>query len=244
MSPSVRQAGILGVVVLVALLNGCQAPPHAASSAAPPEPSVRPGINTEYLKTNVNVSQWVERFEKEGREIFDQRHRILQAAKVRRGARVADIGAGTGLFTPLLAQAVGPKGRVYAVDIVQDFLTHIGQRAAAAGLKNVSTVLCTERSVELPPRSIDVAFMCDVYHHFEYPNHSLASLHRALRPGGELVMIEFKRIPGQSSDWTLNHIRAGQEVFAAEIEAAGFKQVEALDFLKDNYLLRFRKRGR
>ncbi len=88
---------------------------------------------------------------------------------------------------------------------------------------------------------MDLAFICDVYHHFEYPHSSLASLHRALRPGGELVLVEFKRVPGQSSDWVLNHVRAGQEVFTAEIEAAGFKKAQEINLLKENYILRFRK---
>jgi predicted methyltransferase len=69
----------------------------------------------------------------------------------------------------------------------------------------------------------------------------MASLHRALRANGEVVLVDFKRVPGQSSDWSLNHVRAGQEVFTAEIEAAGFKQTEQIDLLKDNYVLRFRK---
>src|SRR5262249_4969811 len=157
------------------------------------------------------------------------------------GTTVADIGAGTGLFTPLLAQAVGPKGMVYAVDIAKDFLAHIDQRAAAAGLQNVRTVLCTERSVELPPNSIDLACVCDTYHHCEYPQSTMASLYSALRASGEVVIVDFKRIPGQSSEWVLNHVRAGQEVFTSEIEAAGFKRIAQVDSLKDNYILRFRK---
>jgi ubiquinone/menaquinone biosynthesis C-methylase UbiE len=142
----------------------------------------------------------------------------------------------------LLAEAVGPGGKVYAVDIVKAFLEHIDRRLAAAGVRNVQTVLCTERSVELPPKSIDAAYLCDVYHHFEYPQGSLASLHRALKPGGEIFLVEFKRIPGVSSEWMLNHVRAGQEVFEAEIEAAGFRKVAQYDFLKENYVVRFRKR--
>ena len=69
----------------------------------------------------------------------------------------------------------------------------------------------------------------------------MASLHRALRPGGEVLLVEFKRIPGKSSDWILNHVRAGQEVYTAEIEAVGFQQVEQKDMLQDNYVVRFRK---
>lgn len=231
----------LTVLSLLCLVAACQAPRTVSPAPAVAEPSAKPGINTEYLRPDLNVSNWVERFEREGREIYDHRNEIVAAAKIRRGSKVADIGSGTGLFTPLLAEAVGPKGKVYAVDIVPSFLEHIRQRAAGAGIKNVETVLCTERSVELPPNSIDFAFICDVYHHFEYPRSSLASLHRALRRGGEIFLIEFKRIPGVSSDWVLNHVRAGQETFTAEIEAAGFQKVEEIDLLKDNYVLRFRK---
>ncbi|MEZ4292101.1 MAG: methyltransferase domain-containing protein [Myxococcota bacterium] len=108
----------------------------------------------------------------------------------------------------------------------------------SAGLQVVEG---TERSVELPPDSVDLAFLCDVYHHFEYPTHSLESLYRAVRPGGALVLIEFHRIPGVTSDFLLEHVRAGQDVFTREIEAAGFvlDRELPLDGLEDNYVLRF-----
>lgn len=221
--------------------NSSQAPgPHPS----PEHQSVRPGINAEYLKPDLNVSNWVERFEKEGREIFDHRTQVVGAARIRPGSIVADIGAGTGLFTPMLANATGIHGKVYAVDIVPKFLSLIKSRASEAGVHTIETVLCTERSVELPPNSIDVAFICDVYHHFEYPQSSLASLHRALRPGGEVILIDFKRVPGVSSEWILNHVRAGQDVVVAEWTAAGFQPIEEIPLLKENYVLRFRKAGR
>jgi len=233
----------LGLLLLA--LPGCTTRSSTSQpTPGPSESSVKPGINAEYLKPDLNTTQWVERFEREGREIYDHREAIVAAARLKPGAVVADIGAGTGLFTPYFSRAVGPKGKVIAVDIVPAFLDRIKQRAAAEGLTNVQTVLCTERSVELPPNSIDFAFICDVYHHFEFPQSSMASLHRALRPGGEVLLVEFRRIPGKSSDWILNHVRAGQEVYTAEIEAAGFKQVEEKDILKDNYVVRFRKTGK
>lgn len=230
------------VIVALFCLSACRTSRTYCPAEAPaPEESAKPGVNTEYLKPDLNVSNWVERFEREGREIFDHRKEIIAAAKIRRGSTVADIGSGTGLFTPIMAEAVGPGGKVYAVDIVPKFLELIRERATKEGLKNVETVLCTERSVELPANSVDLAFICDVYHHFEYPRSSLASLHRALKPGGEIFLVEFKRIPGVSSDWIINHVRAGQEVFTAEIEQAGFTKVEEIDLLKENYVVRFRK---
>lgn len=239
--PLVRR-GAGWLVLLGAWVTACRAP--APSGAVPPETSVRPGINAEFLKADLDVTQWTERFEREGREIYDQRHRIVDALGLRPGQAVADVGAGSGLFTLLLAERVGPRGRVYAVDIVPGFLEQIQQRARAAGLRNVRTVLGTERAAGLPARSVDVVLVCDTYHHFEYPRAMLASIHRALRPGGQLVLVEFRRVPGQSSDWVLNHVRAGEEVFTAEIEAAGFRKIGRADFLRENYLVRFRKVGR
>ena len=236
---------LLATCLLLALglaSTGCRTATPPPTTAAPTsEQSVKPGINAEYLKPDLDATPWVERFEREGREIFDNREAIAAALKLKPGMVVADIGSGTGLFTPLFSKAVGPKGKVLAVDIVPAFLARIRGRAATEGLTNVETVLCTERSVELPPNSIDVAFICDVYHHFEYPQSSMSTLHRALRPGGRILLVEFKRIPGVSSDWILNHVRAGQEVVTSEVESVGFARIEELEMLKDNYVLRFRK---
>jgi ubiquinone/menaquinone biosynthesis C-methylase UbiE len=244
MKPTLQRITISCLVASLAALVACKTPPAPSGSASEAVASVKPGINAEYLKPDLNVSNWVERFEKEGREIYDHREKIIAAVGIRPASVVADIGCGTGLFTPMLASAAGTKGKVFAVDIVPNFLRLIDDRMAQAGVQNVQTVLCTERSVELPPDSIDKAFICDVYHHFEYPQQSLASLHRALRRHGEVFLIDFKREPGVSSEWILNHVRAGQAVVTAEFEAAGFRKVEELPMLKDNYVLRFRKIGR
>jgi predicted methyltransferase len=217
------------------------APPPAAGAPAG-ERNVKPGANKQFLDPSLQAAPWVERFEKEGREIYDRRAEIIAATNVKRGDRVADIGAGTGLFTMMFAERVGPQGRVYAVDIARPFLEHIRKRARDTGSDQIEAVLGTERSVELPPGSVDLAFICDTYHHFEYPKSSLASIGRALRPGGQLFLIDFKRIPGKSSEWTFEHVRAGQEIFTAEIEAAGFQKVEELPLLRDNYVVRFRRK--
>lgn len=108
----------LAATLMLALFAACQIRPTPRLPTIIPEQSVRPGVNTEYLKPDLNVSQWVERFEREGREIYDQRQEIVRAAKIKRGSKVADIGSGTGLFTMLFAQEVGSRGKVYAAEIV------------------------------------------------------------------------------------------------------------------------------
>jgi ubiquinone/menaquinone biosynthesis C-methylase UbiE len=153
----------------------------------------------------------------------------------------ADIGAGTGLFTRLFAKEVGPRGKVMAVDIAPKFIQYIEKTCKELALKNVAGVVCKADSVELPANSIDLAFICDTYHHFEFPYKTMASLHRALRTGGHVVLVDFHRIPGKSSAWVLNHVRAGQEVFTSEIKTSGFKQVEDVALLKENYFVRFEK---
>lgn len=207
------------------------------------ERSVKPGINDAY-KQDPDIEKWKGRFEVESREIYAQRHRILQELRIAKGMTVADIGAGTGLFTGLLAGAVGKGGSVYAVDIMREFLESVRDRTEDAGHTNVRFVRCHEDSVDLLADSIDLAFICDVYHHFEYPMSTLASLHLALRPGGEVLLIDFKRIPGVTREWIMGHVRAGQDVVTAELEAAGFELVGGpidIEGLAENYMLRFRK---
>lgn len=203
------------------------------------EQNVSPGINRAYA--NPDVTQWRGVFERDGREVWDRRADILAALNLRPGQDVADVGAGTGFFATLLARAVGPQGRVYAVDIAPAFVAASVERARRAGLDNVEGVVNDARTVGLAPGSVDLVFTSDTYHHFEYPVSTLASIHAALRPGGELVVVDFKRIPGVSNPWVLSHVRAGEDTVVGEIEQAGFELVERVDFMQTQYFLRFRR---
>ncbi|MCI0455986.1 MAG: methyltransferase domain-containing protein [Gemmataceae bacterium] len=204
------------------------------------EKSVKPGINDPFK--DPDLKKYLATFEGESREIFALRKEIVTACKLKPGMHVADIGAGTGLFTRLFARAVGPQGKVYAVDIARRFLDHIEKTCQEEKLTNVVRVLCTQKSAELPPTSVDLAFVCDTYHHFEFPFRTLTTIHRALKPGGQLVLVDFKRVPGVSREWILNHVRAGQEVFTREVVESGFKQVSEEHLgLKENYFVRFVK---
>jgi ubiquinone/menaquinone biosynthesis C-methylase UbiE len=200
------------------------------------------GPNDKFLKPDLDVSAWVERFEKPGREVYDKRRQIVAAAKLKKGAAVADVGAGTGLFTMLFAEAVGPTGKVYAIEISPKFIEHLGRRATKSGATQVQVVRGSATSIELPAASVDLVFLCDTYHHFEQPKPTLASIRKALRPGGELLLVDFEREPGKTAAWIIEHVRAGKAVMTKEIEAAGFVKVEEPPILKENYLIRFRLR--
>jgi predicted methyltransferase len=198
-----------------------------------------PAINRPYQ--NPSYPQWVERFESEGREVYDRREAIVAASGVRPGMSVADVGAGTGLFTRLFARAVGPGGKVYAVDISRTFIDNVQRTSRAQGLNNVIGIVNSQTGTGLPPSSVDLVFLSDTYHHFEYPEKMLASIHRALKPGGVLIIIDFERIPGKSSAWVLGHVRAGREQVIREIEAAGFRLIDQPALLRENFYLRFRR---
>jgi ubiquinone/menaquinone biosynthesis C-methylase UbiE/intracellular sulfur oxidation DsrE/DsrF family protein len=204
------------------------------------EKSVKPGINDSFR--NPDVGNFTERFEIESREVYALREEIVQYCEIQPGSTVADIGAGTGLFTRLFSRVVGPEGRVIAVDISPNFLEHIRTVSRRLGHTNIDTLLCKDDSTELPSASVDTAFICDTYHHFEFPQKTMSSLFDAMKPGGRLILIDFRRIEGVSSDWTMDHVRAGQEVFEAEIIESGFVKVkENPDLLKENYLVVFKK---
>jgi predicted methyltransferase len=219
-------------------------PPSAVAGDQPASRSkkkVDPAINAQFHKADVKA--FIKRFESRDREVYVKRGEIVAALELKPGMAVADVGAGTGLFTRLIADEVGPKGRVYAVDVSNEFLAHIAKQAHRAGQSQVVTIQGSQESTNLAPRSVDLVFLCDVYHHLENHQKMLASIHDALRPGGTLVLVEFDRTEGKSSEFVLKHIRASQAEFRAEVEAAGFRTVSNFraPILKENFVARFRK---
>ena len=203
------------------------------------EESVRPGINSYYM--DPDWQQWVNVFETPGREIYDRRFDILRASAVSPGMAVADIGAGTGLFTRLFSRQVGAQGKVYAVDISRTFVENILRESREQNLMNIEGVVNTPGDAMLDAASIDLAFAVDTYHHFEYPKSMLASIHKALRSGGRLIVIDFRKHPGKSSGWVMGHVRANMKKVIEEITSAGFVLIDDKPFLRANYFLEFRK---
>ncbi len=210
-----------------------------AGYAAAQEQSVRPGINRHFV--DPDWQRWVNTFERPGREVYDKRHAIVEASGLRPGMAVADIGAGTGLFTRLFAPRIEPGGTVYAVDISRTFVENILRTASEQGLANVKGIVNTPEDVGLPADSIDLAFITDTYHHFEYPEQTMASIHRALRDDGRVIIIDFRRDPRTSSRWVMGHVRTNKAQTVEEMKAAGFRLVADRPFMRTNYFLEFVK---
>ena len=231
MTPTIRarRASCLAAVLLTA----------AALPAAAMAPGANPLVNAPFA--NPDHGSWVGTFERPGRELYDRREAVLAALALQPGMRVADVGAGTGLYTELFARAVGAEGRVYAVDVAASFIGAIEQRMQAQGLQNVRGIVNTQRSTLLPPNSVDLVFVADTYHHFEHPVDMLRSIHAALAPAGQLVIIDFRREPEVASPWVMQHVRAGRDQVVHEIELAGFRFVGEEPILRGNFFLRFRK---
>jgi ubiquinone/menaquinone biosynthesis C-methylase UbiE len=176
---------------------------------------------------------YIDHMENPGRLERMQVERVVETLKLVPGSAVADIGAGSGLFTRTLAKAVAP-GVVYAVDINPNLLAHIEKSAKEAGLANVKTVLATEGDPRLP-EALDVIFICDTLHLIAGPERYLRELHGHVRPGGRVAIISFIQ----------NWPPVGNQFSADQLERwmkqAGFALAERHDFITDQYLMIFER---
>ena len=152
---------------------------------------------------------------------------------------VADMGAGTGLFTRLFAEWSVPGGRSMRSTSPRSSSTTSPPRPSQ-GQAQIVTVRGTQETTNLPAGSVDLVFLCDVYHHLENHEKILGSIHQALRPRGLLVLVEFDRVEGKSSQFVLKHIRAGQAEFRREINRPGSSRSQYPGpRLKENFFARF-----
>lgn len=204
------------------------------------EQSVRPGINKNF--EDPDVDRWVNRFEIESRAVYKHRNEIVAALELREGMDVADVGAGTGFFSRMFAAEVGPSGTVYAVDISKNFVEHIKKSAKEEGLKNLKAVLCDDHSTKLKKNSVDLVFVCDTYHHFEFPFDTLASIREALRKEGRLVIVDFERVKGVSTDFAMGHVRCGKGTVTDEIKDSGFDYVKEVPMMEEQWIRVYKKR--
>jgi SAM-dependent methyltransferase len=183
-------------------------------------------------------ADWLVRAEREREE---RPELALDLIGINKGMTVADIGAGVGYFSLRLATRVGSEGRVYATDIQPKMLAMLVANAERAGLRNIETILGTETDSRLPPDSIDVALLVDVYHEFSQPQRMLAGIRAALKPSGRLVLLEYRKedpeIPIREE-----HKMSVQQV-RVELSPEGFALEDVFNQLPRQHILVFRKRS-
>jgi ubiquinone/menaquinone biosynthesis C-methylase UbiE len=203
---------------------------HAQTAPSPPEAH----------RLHVDPAAYIAALEDPTRDAWQKPRDVIDALGLRAGERVADIGAGSGYFTLRFAHHVGADGRVYAIDVSQEMLTHLEQQVKAAGLTNVEAKRVPPDDPQLPEGSIDRAFFCDVWHHVDDQAGYLDKLKRALRPSGQLVMIDFhkRELPvGPPVS-----MKIAREDLIAQLERHGFRLVREHSFLPYQYFLVFEPR--
>jgi ubiquinone/menaquinone biosynthesis C-methylase UbiE len=186
-----------------------------------------------------NTARYIEILEDPSRDAWQQPQRVVSALGLKPGERVADLGSGPGYFTLRFARAVGPTGKVYAIDISREMLDYLEKQAKAKGLTNIQTILAEPHDPRLPPESVDLIFICDTLHHIPDRPSYFPLLMRALRPGGRLVNIDFYKRPLPVGPPV--EMKIPKPEMIREAEAAGFRLEREYDFLKYQYFLVFRR---
>lgn len=172
------------------------------------------------------------------RNAYQKPHEVITALNLKPGEVIADIGAGSGYFTFRLAHHVGAAGCVYAVDISPDMIVHLNRRIRELKVTNVVSVLSAPDDPLLADASVDRFFICDTWHHIENHNGYLALLKKMLRPGGQVVMIDFKK--EQTPVGPPLEMRIARETLIKEMAANGFTLAAEHTFLSYQYFLVFK----
>lgn len=215
---------------ITAAVAGCSKAPGGGDGPAEPAAS-----------EEINLDVWLERLEVGSRELYSARENVVAALGLEEGDVVADIGAGTGLYSLMFAEEVGPEGRVFAEDIEPLFLDLINRRAQDAGVNNITAVFGREDNVTLPAGAMDLVFIADTYHYFDDREAVMKSIYDALKPGGSLIIVDYDLEPGGERPEDKSHVRFGKAGVISEIEFIGFELAETVEVegLEENYVVRF-----
>lgn len=180
----------------------------------------------------VGGADWLDRGERESEENPEG---ALDAIGIKPGMVVADVGAGTGYMTLKMARRVGPSGKVYAEDVQPEMLHRLHRNAVEAKLANIQTVLGGEADPKLPPNTLDLILLVDVYHEFSQPQKMLRKMREALKPDGRLVLLEYRK-EDPSIPIRPEHKMSVQEV-KLELEAERFHLEQTLETLPRQHIL-------
>jgi ubiquinone/menaquinone biosynthesis C-methylase UbiE len=199
----------------------------AQAAATPPDMHQRHGDPASYIAS----------LEDPARDAYQKPDEVLKALALRPGEVLADIGSGSGYFTVRFARAVGEAGRVYAVDVSPDMVRHLNRRLRDSGVRNVVPVLSEPNDPLLPPASVDRVVIVNTWHHIDDRPGYLALLGRALKPGGQVVHVDFHK-----RDLPVGppvSMKISREDLVKEMDAAGFRLAAEHTFLPYQYFLVF-----
>ena len=184
---------------------------------------------------SVAHADWLTRPERDAEE---QPDRVVRELDIPEGATVVDLGAGVGYFTWRLANAVGPTGKVIAVDIQPGMIERLKANLDERGITNVEPILATEDDPKLPVGQVDLVLLVDVYHELQKPELSMEAVRRSLKPDGRVVLIEYRKEDPSIPIHPL-HKMSVREV-RSELEPMGFKFHKLLRFLPTQHILIFK----
>ena len=225
------------LAVVISLLGSWPLAITSAQEAQQPAQRDRPGwyLGRQIAPTmSASGADWLTR---KSREREEQPRKLLQALQLKPGQQVCDFGCGNGYYSLLLADRVGPRGKVLAVDIQQEMLDLLVQRAEPRGLNNIEPVLATLTDPKLPKNQLDLVLMVDVYHELGQPAKILQAVHRSLNATGRVVLVEFREEDPEVPILPLHKMSQAQVM--KEIGANGFKLVGQLDGLPWQHVLFF-----
>ncbi|MBY0469414.1 MAG: methyltransferase domain-containing protein [Burkholderiaceae bacterium] len=194
-SPSLRHGARPAALALLLGLAAMGAAHAQTAERYQTVPSSADGIGKAYHGREIarmmgfDGAAWLERTERQKEERADL---LIAELALKPGMDVADVGAGTGYYSRRVALQVGPQGKVYAIEVQPQMLHVLETTAKRPGYGNIVPVLGAEDDVKLPDASIDLAIMVDVYHELASPHEVLASIVRAVRPGGRVVFVEYR----------------------------------------------------
>jgi len=251
---TVRSAWLLGFAVLALQQPPALAQAKAADTGRPTAtvaaerytrvPAGADGIGKRYMGRDISGvmgwqgAAWLEREEREREERTDL---LVAALQLMPGMVVADIGAGTGYLSRRMAPAVSPGGKVLAVDVQPEMVAMMQAMVRQSGLQQVQPLLGAEDDVKLPPGTVDLAIMVDVYHELAFPYEVLSSIVRALKPGGLVVFVEYRAEDARVPIKALHKMSEAQVRREAAVHALVWERTVAV--LPWQHVVVFRKRG-
>ncbi len=169
----------------------------------------------------------------------EQPAKVIEALELKGGEVVADLGAGSGYFTFRLAPKVGEKGKVLAVEIQDEMIAELKKRIDKNKVTNVETVKCTESDPRLPEAGVDIVLMVDVYHEIAFPYEVMTAIRKALKPGGRMVFIEYRK---EDPKVPIKEVhKMSMEQLKKEMAVVGLDHVKTVDTLPRQHIAIFGK---